>query len=308
MSIILTGASGAFGRKATETLMKRVSPSDLILVTRNPDSLTDAKAKGATIRYGDFDDEESLKTAFVGGTKMLMISTMNVGRRAEQHLRAINAAKASGVEHIVYTSSDGLDKANPALIGPDHLKTENNLKASGLKYTIMRDSLYAETVVQMIAPQGLKNGFWRSPARDGVVGFSAKKDCAECAATVVSSDGHENKTYAITGPVRMTFKQGLEIVSDVMKAPIEWIDISFQEFDEDLQKLGIPWDYEQNMNIEGMTSGRHDIITYEQGVRLGYFSNLSNDVQHILGRPPTSFREVAEDNFEFLKQFIKNNR
>jgi NAD(P)H dehydrogenase (quinone) len=305
VSIIVTGASGAFGRKATAVLMEKVSPSELILVTRNPDSMAEAKARGATIRYGDFDEPESLKAAFAGGERILLISTMNVGRRPKQHGNAIDAAKAAGVRYLVYTSSDGLHPDNPAIIAPDHRATEALIKASGLDYTIMRDSLYGETPVTMVAPEALKTGFWRSPSGKGKVGFSAKKDCATCAATVLSGEGHEGITYAITGPEALTFRDACNLASETTGKHIEYVDISFEEFDKDLEALGIPEDYVNNMNIDGKTSGRRDIISYERGVFLGYFSNVSGDVKKILGREPTSLRQTYQEHHDFLMQFVK---
>ena len=304
MAIIVTGASGAFGRRATAVLTQKVSPSELILVTRNPDSLSEMAAKGATIRYGDFDEPESLVKAFAGGERMLMISTMSVGRRPKQHGNAINAAKAAGVRYLVYTSSDGLHPDNPAIIAPDHRATEALIKQSGLEYTIMRDSLYGETPVTMVAPQALRTGVWRSPAGQGKVGFSAKKDCSACAATVLAGEGHEGITYAITGPEALTFRDACRLASETTGKEITYVDISFEEFDKDLEALGVPDDYITNMNIDGMTSGRKDIVSYERGVSMGFFSNVTGDVKKILGREPTSLRETYMEHRDFLMQFV----
>ncbi|MGZ8360385.1 MAG: NAD(P)H-binding protein, partial [Allosphingosinicella sp.] len=64
MKLVVSGASGQFGRKATGMLLARVPPQHLILVTRNPDSLAEASEQGADVRYGDFDDPASLAPAF----------------------------------------------------------------------------------------------------------------------------------------------------------------------------------------------------------------------------------------------------
>ncbi len=90
--IIVTGASGQFGRAAAERLLDRVPVDQLIFATRKPDSLADLAARGASVRHADFDDPSSLVTAFEGGTKMLLISTARVGTRVGQHRNAIEAA------------------------------------------------------------------------------------------------------------------------------------------------------------------------------------------------------------------------
>jgi NAD(P)H dehydrogenase (quinone) len=69
---------------------------------------------------GDFEDPASLKAAAQGADKMLLISGMMVGYRVSQHGRAIDAAKAAGVGHIVYTSYIGATAGNGAMIAQDH--------------------------------------------------------------------------------------------------------------------------------------------------------------------------------------------
>src|SRR3569833_2857899 len=121
MSIIVTGASGQFGRAAAEGLMAVVEPSRVILTTRNPEKLADLAAKGAKVRFADFDDPKSLATAFAGGSKMLLISTARAGSRLQQHKNAGEAAKAAGVGHVAYTSFVNARKAgNPSVECFDH--------------------------------------------------------------------------------------------------------------------------------------------------------------------------------------------
>ena len=122
MSTVITGASGAFGKMVTELLLQEMPASELILVTRKPESLAHLAARGAQVRYGDFDDGQSLEAAVAGGRRMLLISTLDVGeRRRQQHTTAIHAAAAAGVQHIAYTSSVGIHPRSPAFVIADHL-------------------------------------------------------------------------------------------------------------------------------------------------------------------------------------------
>src|SRR4051812_32388424 len=125
MTVIVTGASGHLGRLVAEDLVERIPAADVVLVTRHRDALRDMAEGGVTVRYGDFDEPDSLPEAFAGGERMLLISTLAVGRRTEQHRAAIEAAAAAGVSHLVYTSFPNPGPTHP--VGPvatEHGETE----------------------------------------------------------------------------------------------------------------------------------------------------------------------------------------
>jgi NAD(P)H dehydrogenase (quinone) len=296
MSILVTGATGKLGSLVAKFLLKRVSPSDLILVTRKPDALSDYAKSGVQVRYADFDRPETLPDAFAGATRMLLISTISVGRRLEQHARAITAAKAAGVQHIIYTSFVGVGPTNPALVSADHYGTEEFLKSSGVAFTILRDNLYAQTASDGIAPRVLSLGYWLSSAGDGPVGWVAREDCAECAAVVLTTPGHEGKTYTLSGPELLSSRDAATLMSELSGKPLEFRIISDDELDADLARIGVPKRYIEGMRVDGMhgvaTSCRDDIVTMERSMREGYLAVGTDDVLNILGRPPRSLREV----------------
>ena len=295
MKLVVSGASGQFGRKATQLLLERVAPEDLILVTRNPDSLDEARAKGADVRYGDFDDAESLATAFAGGERLLLISTLSVGRRAAQHGRAIDAAKSAGIGHVVYTSTGGMHPDNPAIVVPDHRATEERLRASGLDFTLMRDSLYAEAALLQILPRAIGAGQMRSASGEGKVPFVAKQDCVASAVEALAGEGHAGRAYEITGPELVSMRDLCALAEEMTGRRVEFVPISDEEFDADLAAAGIPAEYEEGMEHPVIgTSSRRDILSYEQGVRGGWFALLSDDVEHLTGRRPLSMREGFE--------------
>jgi len=296
MSTVITGATGAFGKMVTESLLRQMPPSELILVTRKPDSLAPLAARGAQVRYGNFDDGESLAKAFSGGDRMLLISTLDVGeRRRRQHDTAVDAAVAAGVQHIAYTSSVGIHPRSPAFVVADHLHTEERLRKCGIAFTVLRDSQYAEVVATMIAPLALATGKWVTSAGEGCMAFVSKKDCVEAAVSVLATAGHEGAVYEITGPELLSFGDCARIAAEVTGKPINFVNVSHEVMQARFDAAGVP-----RRHIEGTVHqaagawGSEEMMSYERGIREGYFAVASHHVKLLTGRPARSLREVFE--------------
>ena len=303
MTTIVTGASGTLGRMVIGQLLEHLHPAELILTTRNPQSLASIAARGAHVRYADFDEPETLVDAFKDGDRMLLISTLSVGRRATQHGNAIEAAVQAGVKHIAYTSSGGVRPDNPALVIADHLQTEDALRNCGVAFTILRDALYSEVPLAQIGPRALESGKWVGSAGEGQIPFVSKADCVACAARVLTSRGHEGATYEITGPELLSYRDAAALTSELGGKPIEYVVVTDDEMMEMLIAAGVPRQYEEGMYTDGIgTSSAEDIVSYERGIRGGYFAVKSDHVAQLLGRPPLSLRQVYLANVEKLRR------
>ena len=292
MRIIITGASGHFGRQSAERLLEKLPVGQLILVSRNPDSLADLAGRGAEVRYGDFDKPESLQAAFAGGERMLLISTTSVGRRRQQHGNAINAARSAGVKHIVYTSFVGAAPDDPSLVGKEHRATEELLRESGLAWTFMRNSQYGEALAEMAVPYHLPSGQWRAIAEDGKIALVSRADCVDCAVAVLSTKGHENRIYQITGPELLSFRDVAAMAAEISGRSLEYVMISDEDMYAFYDSLGVPRAASENPNAEVVPWCSDDMISFEQAIRGGYFAAISDDVQKLTGKRPKSMREI----------------
>ena len=184
---------------------------------------------------------------------------------------------------------------NPAIVVPDHRATEEKLKASGLDFTLMRDSLYAEAALLQILPRAIGMGQMRSASGEGQVPFVAKEDCVAAAVEALAGENHAGRIYEITGPELFSMRDLCALAEAMTGRRVEFVPISDEEFDADLTAAGIPAEYEEGMEHPVIgTSSRKDILSYEQGVRGGWFALLSDDVERLTGRRPMSLRDGFE--------------
>lgn len=305
MRIAVTGASGNFGGGVVRGLLKKLPAKDLILVSRKPERLAGLAELGCTVRQGDFDRPEGLEDALRGADKMLLISGHKVGHRIVQHAAAIDAALRAGVKHVVYTSYFGSDAGNTALVCIDHHGTEEHLKRSGLKWTILRDGMYADSMVNAAMPGALASGRWVTCAGEGKVNLVDREDCIECAVAVLTSSGHENRLYNILGPDLWSFPDMAALASEVTGKSIVVSQVTEAEMYAYLDAAGIPRNALKEFNVGGFEWCSEDMISFERETRNGKFALLGDDVRTITGRAPKSFRTFVAERVESLRAAAK---
>ena len=291
MSIVITGASGHLGRSTAELVLDRRPAADVILTTRRPEALSDLAERGAKVRLADFDRPETLAEAFAGGERLLLISADDLGRRAPQHRAAIEAAREAGVRHVAYTSYLNPVAENPAVITPSHRDTEQALRESGLTWTALRNSFYTEYQVPAGA-QAVATGQLVHNSGDGRIAYVSREDCAAAAAAVLITDGHENKTYDITGPEALSQDKVAALLSEVSGRPVETVVIDDEAFVQDLTAAGVP------------EPAAREIASYGRAIREGYLDEASEVVEDLTGRPPRSLRHVFEAQRDELLQWV----
>jgi NAD(P)H dehydrogenase (quinone) len=222
--IVVSGASGQLGELTVRDLLARGVPArNLILVSRTPEKLAEFQKLGAATRFGDFAKPESLPAAFAGGNKLLLISIgFGAGPRPVAHQHAVDAAAAAGVKHIVYTSYVAISQGDHSGLAGDHYQTEEIIKKSGVAWTMLRNSIYSNGLVQQ-GNRMLADGKVSLAGSDARIGYVTREDCAASAAAVLTTAGHENKVYDITGPELIGVREIASAASAVAGKPIELV-------------------------------------------------------------------------------------
>ena len=293
--IIVTGASGNLGRAVAEQLLDICEPSDVVCLTRSTGKLADLAARGALVREADFDDPASLMKAMEGGEKMLLISTLRVGTRVQQHKNAIDAAVANGVRHIAYTSIVGGGiKDHPGIEQTDHYDTERLIEASGAAYTFLRNSLYSDAVATAMAIPALQSGHKPENGGDGKVAMVAREDCVGVAVGVLTQPGHENQAYDVTGPEAMTVHKAVGMIAEMAGKPIEVEDVDDEGMYQYFDSLGVPRKASDIVPDGPIPWASEGMVTFGQAIREGYMDSVSDTVERITGKKPTPLKAVLE--------------
>jgi NAD(P)H dehydrogenase (quinone) len=282
LTIAITGASGNLGRRVADVLVSEhgIPAADLILITRSPDKLDDLAAAGAAVRHGDFGDPSTLAEAFAGADKALLVSTDRVGSRVPGHKAAIDAAVAAGVRSIAYTSGINPSDSNPIGVMWEHRQTEDHLRASTSGWTFLRNSIYAEILLPS-AQAALASGTHVTNEGDGRVAYIARNDCADAAAAVLATEGHEGKAYDVTGDVALGAGDLAAVWSELGGRPIEVVQV-----DDAAMTAGF-------VEHAGMPQPVAEVYaSFGTGARRGYGAPVSTTFTDLTGRRPTPVRDI----------------
>lgn len=289
-TLLVTGASGHFGRQVVELLVE-AGTDHVIAATRSPEKLADLQARGVETRYASFDEPESLAGAFTGVDRLLLISTDVTGqgdRRLEQHRAAVRAAEQAGVQHVLYTSITNPAADTPIILALDHYGTEQALEASSMGYTFLRNNIYTEILIGSINQALQFGGKLFAAAGDGRNAYVTREDCARAAAAALASSFEGRRALDITGPEALTQYDVARIGSEITGQPITYIPLDFETLVGNMVGAGLP-----RPIAEAYAS-------FDKGTAQGVLDLVSEDFETLTGRKPTSVREFLTEHRDLL--------
>jgi NAD(P)H dehydrogenase (quinone) len=277
MTIGITGATGHLGRLVVQRLKTHVPASDLVALVRTPAKAADL---GIAVREADYDRPDTLVRALKGIDTLLFISASEIGKRLAQHHNIIEAAKKAGVKRIVYTSLLHADNS-PINLASEHLPTENEIKASGIPYTILRNGWYTENYTGSIGG-ALAGGAFIGSAGEGKVSSAARADYADAAVAAVTGTGQEGKTYELAGDTSWTLADLAAEISRQSGKSIPYRNLPEAEYAKALEGFGLP------KPIAGA------IASWDTGASKGGLFDESHQLSKLIGHPTTPMPETVK--------------
>ena len=262
--IVVSAATGAYGSLVVKHLLNRVPAAQIAVAVRNPDKAADLATRGVQVRFADYDDPDSMRTAFQGADRLLFISSpgSDTGPRTVQHRRVVDAAAHAGVDAVLYTSGVGADVIEEGLLG-DHHDTELALRDSGLQHSFLRHPIYTEMFIDAdLLRQAVEGGVFTGSTGDNVLNTATRNDLAEAAAIILTSDDQPREAYQFTGPL-WTYPQAAAALSEISGKQVRYRDTD---------------------------EGEGAMAFFGPIVRAGGFQTATRDLEQTLGRPPTDIR------------------
>jgi len=280
----ITGATGQLGRLVINGLKEKTAKENIVALVRNVNKATDLEVEA---REFDYTKPESLAAALKDIDKLLLISSNEIGQRAVQHIRVIKAAKSAGVKEIIYTSLLHADNSTLNL-AQEHLDTEAALKESGISYTILRNGWYTENYTGSIGG-ALAGGAFIGSAGDGKISSATRADFAAAAVSVLTNEGHINKTYELAGDSAYTLTDFAKEISAQTGKNIPFKNLPELEYANILKTFGVP---------EGFA---HAIASWDVSVSKGDLFDDGKTLSKLIGRGTTPLSEAVKAALSKLK-------
>jgi uncharacterized protein YbjT (DUF2867 family) len=277
---LITGATGKVGR----SLLKHLDTAnvDLRALVYEESKAQALEEQGVEVVVGDFLKPETLGPALEGVSAVFLLTPIHPEQQTQAG-NVIKAAKESGNHpRIVRVSVHQASHQAPTRISRQHAEIEDTLAASGLTYTLLRPQSYMQNTL-MAAPTVASEGRIYQPMKEGRLGMIDARDVGEVAAKVLTEEGHEGKTYTLTGPAAISFHDVAEALSGVLGKEVSYVSIPLEKAKEAMLGRGIP---------EWVADALNE---YAKAHSEGYSDWTTDDFERLTGHPATSYSKFASD-------------
>ena len=248
-TILVTGATGNVGSAVVRELGDRGLPVRAFV--RDPDRAAAVLGPDVELAVGDFAEPASVRAA-LEGIEVVFLACGNVPPQVEYETGLIDAAAQAGVRRLVKLSALGAEPGSPVAFWDWHARIERHLEASGVPWVNLRPR-YFMTNLLGFAVTIRSAGAVFAPAEGVKIPMIDPRDVAATAAALLAGDGHEGRTYELTGPEPITFSDVAAHLSEVTGRPVRFVPVPDAAALEGLGQAGLPdWLAENIVAVFGM--------------------------------------------------------
>ncbi|MBI2263651.1 MAG: SDR family oxidoreductase [Armatimonadetes bacterium] len=286
--ILVTGATGQTGSEIVRQLSGAgVKVRALVRDLKKAAALRNGNVE---IVQGDLDREETLDMALKGIEKVYLLSSADP-RQVELHSKMIRAAKRAGVKHMVRHSAMGANPNSPVMLGKWHGMSEKELQESGIPFTHLRPHYYMQNTL-MFAQTINTQGVFFAPMKAGKIGLVDIRDIAAVAVKTLMESGHEGRTYEITGPESLSFRDVGGILSEVLGKTVTYVDVAPEEARKGMMAAGLPeWLADALLQLYGAFAEGHGDVT-------------TKVVADVAKKQPISYKQFAKDHSQIFSGVV----
>jgi NAD(P)H dehydrogenase (quinone) len=279
--IAVTGASGHVGGRLAARLAARGARQRLIV--RDPGKAP--AVDGAEIRTASgYIAGDEMRAALEGAHTVFLIPARESAIRVAEHISAIDAVVAAGVEHIVYLSFVGAAPDATFTLARDHYATEQHIRSTGTPYTFLRMNMYMDYIPFLVSPDGVIKG----PAGNGRLAAVLRDDIADAAAAVLTGNDHEGKTYDLTGREAFTAADAAALMSKISGKAISFHNETVEEaYASRAIYNAADWE------VAGW-------VTSYTAIADGELATVTDWIRHLAGHEPVTLIEYLEAHPESL--------
>lgn len=278
-TILITGATG----RVSTALLHALEGSEhaLRVLVHDPAKAAGFEARGMEVFVGDFDRPRTLPPAFEGADAVWLL-TRPGPKAPDQNSSAIWAARQAGVSFVARMSAVKAAHDAPTINSRSHALSDHELAVSGIPYTILKPHFFMQNLLRA-ARSVAADGVLAMALGDGRLGLIDARDIGLFAATVLTTGGHEGRTYALTGPESLDMATVAAHLGAAIGRPVRYQPITLDQTEQGLAAFGAdPWTIES-------------IRDYYTAYSRGWGDFVTDDFQRVTGRAPRSFAAFARD-------------
>jgi uncharacterized protein YbjT (DUF2867 family) len=283
--ILVTGATGNAGSHVVRELQKRGALVRAFV--RDSERARERLGDGIEPAIGDFADIESFRAA-LEGVEDVVLSCADDPRRVEWETTAIDAAATAGVRRIVRLSTIAAAPGAPVAFWDWHGRIDEHLRASAVPSVILQSSFYMSNLLAE-AQQIAAEGYVCAPLDGARIAMIDPRDVGAAAASVLTSNGHEGRTYALTGPEAITYERVAAELSAATGRQVRFVEVPDDVARQGILEAGLP-DFVADQ-----------LVRIYQQLRQGSAGQVTDAVEALTGRPPRGFAAFARDHAQLFE-------